>query len=399
MLSEFSRKAKRATVLTSSVAAAALLMGAGAANALLIDNFGGRHAAGGLENLGSQAGVDAGTVIGFASVTAFTQGGSTPGTGVIAKFPATDDAGGNPKTELTTPCAGQGAGGGDQAWCVGIPGGNNGRLTTINARNNASLNVSINQTVGSGASQRPDGLFRMTDEANGNPDSFGEATLFYGDNNTTTNNNGTPGDTSDDFEVPNKFPGDVNLLIKEDIDSNLFGTDPRSVNGMNHLSYGNTTLDSITNAGTDAEKAAEIGMWGFFIDALKIDKDMTDLDITITTDATYDLGFGAASSHAITFKLPDISSDPFGVEIFIPFILFLADENDEAQRLALILALQDVRNLRFQFGGPLGIISNQLSINEISTGMILLPEPGTLAVMGMGLIGLGIARRRRKQAA
>jgi hypothetical protein len=398
MLSEFSRKAKRATVLTGTVAAAALLMGAGAANALLIDNFGGRHVgdSGGISHtdLGSDglvggSGAAADTKIGFASVTAFTQGGSVAGFGTFAKSGATDDPGGASEDEFTTPCAGQGAGGGDHAWCIG--GGITGaRILTINARNDTSLTSSINLT--NGATGRPDGAFRATDSAGGNDDSFGEATLTYGRSNV-----------AGDGVIA--LSPKMDLLVKENVDSRIYGSDP---DGAGYLTHGATTLASFgvdgTNGtaddGTDAEKAAEIGMWGFILDALNIDKATTELDITLTSDDAVDLGYGATTSHTLVFELPFVSADPLGQEVFVPFLDFIKmGEDSEATRLALITALQGVRLLQFQFGGPEGIFQNQLSFDSIRTGMQNLPEPGTLAVMGMGLIGLGIARRRRKQAA
>jgi hypothetical protein len=381
MLSEFSRKAKRATVLTGTVAAAALLMGAGAANALLIDNFGGRH----VGDSGAIDLVDTGINVGLASVTAFTQNGSIAGTGFAAQFPANDSAGGGATVEITTPCAGGGIGG-DYAWCIGGP--TDGlRSLTINARNDTGLTASINMTNSS--TNRPDGAFRMTDNAGGNDDSFGESTLFYG------RDNGAGG------EGP--LSPKMDLLVKENIDSNIYGSDP---DGAGYLTHGHTTLASFgvdgTNGtgddGTDAEKAAEIGMWGFIIDALNIDKAMTQLDIVITTDDAVDLGAGVGTTHTLVFELPFVSADPLGQEVFVPFLDFLTVDS-EATRLALITALTGIRSVQFQFGGPLGIVQNQISIDNIRTGMQNLPEPGTLAVMGMGLIGLGIARRRRKQAA
>jgi hypothetical protein len=385
MLSEFSRKAKRATVLTGTVAAAALLMGAGAANALLIDNFGGRHFAG-IADLGAIASTDSGFNIGFASVTAFTQAGSIAGSGFVSQFPANDAAGGAANVQITTPCAGAGIGG-DFAWCIG--GTVDGlRSLTINARNDTGLTASINMT--DSGTLRPDGAFRMTDNAGGGNDAYGESTLFYG------RDNGAGG------EGP--LSPKMDLLVKEHIDSNIYGTDPDGAAG--YLTQGHTTLGSFGvdgingngDDGTDAEKAAEVGMWGFIIDALNIDKADTQLDIVLTTDAAVDLGAGAGTSHSLVFELPAVSADPLGQEIFVPFLDFLTVDS-EATRLALITALTGIRSVQFQFGGPLGIVQNQIAIDNIRTGMQNLPEPGTLAVMGMGLIGLGIARRRRKQAA
>jgi hypothetical protein len=384
MLSEFSRKAKRATVLTGTVAAAALLMGAGAANALLIDNFGGRHFAG-IQDLGAVAGTDSGFNIGFASVTAFTQNGSIAGTGVLTQFPANDAAGGGANVQVTTPCAGAGVSG-DFAWCIG--GTVDGlRSLTINARNDTGLTASINMTDSS--TTRPDGAFRMTDNAGGGDDAFGESTLFYGR------------DGGGGAEAP--LSPKMDLLVKEHIDSNIYGSDP---DGGGYLTHGHTTLASFGvdgingngDDGTNAEKAAEIGMWGFIIDALNIDKVDTQLDIVITTDDAVDLGAGVGTTHTLVFELPFVSADPLGQEVFVPFLDFLTVDS-EATRLALITALTGIRSVQFQFGGPLGIVQNQIAIDNIRTGMQNLPEPGTLAVMGMGLIGLGIARRRRKQAA
>jgi len=38
-------------------------------------------------------------------------------------------------------------------------------------------------------------------------------------------------------------------------------------------------------------------------------------------------------------------------------------------------------------------------VTSTSTGGYQVPEPGTLGIMGAGLIGLGLARRRRKSRA
>ena len=355
MLSETMKSyTKRASVLAGSVAAAALMMGVQAevntAQALLIDNFGGPANSG--------AGTGTGTPL-------------DPYVGVGVQN-VTDSPGGADTTDSTTSCTGSGSVGGF-AWCLG-----GSRLLTVNAQTKGSHQVTINENTTEFSPARPDGVLRHSPAG-------------------VTGTDADAGLTGLRYPTSGTFGSTVglqkNFLIKEDIQTG----DPNSGSPPAGFTSGST------------EGTAD--MMGFIVETFSMDADTTfnvrlDFNRLLDTDGDGStVGGPSFLLHSFDWNKADFTCDPSCDPNPAPYFFAFTDMLDQFGLIGAAYdnllasfeeALQNVNAVTFSWGAPTA--QNDIVIDSIQTGMRL-PEPGTLAIMGMGLVGLGIARRRRKQTA
>lgn len=174
-------------------------------------------------------------------------------------------------------------------------------------------------------------------------------------------------------------------------DGTAFGSPPSS------LAFAGTTFD------TDTATPFDIGLITYFNGTIVLGTEATTVDFNLTLSFT----------------------DPFGVNGTFTYLLSLINtpNNGTAEQNADILQFPGVLPVQtFSFGGTtfsvgleVGVVtgggfSTQDTFSVIegqsatavlrafvtSEGVAQVPEPGTLALLGIGLVGMGFARRRRK---
>lgn len=105
----------------------------------------------------------------------------------------------------------------------------------------------------------------------------------------------------------------------------------------------------------------------------------TDLDKPASLDG---INFGIISAAPGFNPNGGLSSDPL-IKDAVTFVLHGVNG----------LSINDISHVSFQYGTSL----TELNVpGDPSNPPVLIPEPGTLALLGLGLVGLGALRRRKK---
>jgi len=108
------------------------------------------------------------------------------------------------------------------------------------------------------------------------------------------------------------------------------------------------------------------------------DTGSNNFDITIRSDGTISINFGAMTLTDGIVGISDglLGPDPGETD-------FSATGGTYSNTVT--------RYEHFTFGGEFDLVGSQLNFVNVNV-----PEPGTLALLGIGLAGMGLARRRRK---
>jgi len=170
------------------------------------------------------------------------------------------------------------------------------------------------------------------------------------------------------------------------------------------------SLDSIAgaliNLGTDLDPVDDVDLFKILI----TDPDAFSVMVTATLSDDNDAMlwlFDAAGTHVPDFDpydeliedggngfLPQINAGDLGVSpagmYFLAFSLFITDPEDVVSDPPTLDDGWDRDPIPFQTG------PYELSLTGVETAPAAVPEPGILALIGLGLAGMGLARKRLK---
>ena len=218
------------------------------------------------------------------------------------------------------------------------------------------------------------------------------------------------------FNIPNIPSGQADALAKvslalraagavADIADILYPQGPTPVDGDGNFTIGNGAHSASSTLEVTGTRKKENG--SFIGRLIKIVQKIVNIAIdppparNVSEKVHLDLNFGGEQLWSADIEVAWVENlDEFGLTVTDPSGRLTADDfliDTDPETGALTWRLDGSRT--FEFTRPSGdeevlLVTSNTSVSGISS----VPEPGTLALFGIGLAGLGLMRRRRKAA-